>query len=124
MIPGGVTPSVIRAFAGDDGGVGSMNVGLRGWRGRWVKDEVADAGEDSGSEKIPFSSSLLLLSAKKLAFGTGQFPSCIPKLQHGCLVMCYLCCHSNVIEGSNSIIDKKALPDTGLEHPKMHVVDV
>jgi hypothetical protein len=122
--PGGVAPSIVRTFAGDDGGVGSLGLGLRGWRSGWVKDKVTDMGECSGSEKIPFCGGLLLLGTKKLGFSAGQFPPCVPKLQHGRPVTCYFCCYSDVIEGSNSIVDKKALPDMGVEHPEAHGMNV
>lgn len=38
--------------------------------------------------------------------------------------MCYFCCHSNVVESGNSIVDQKVLLDAGVEYPEVHVMDV
>jgi hypothetical protein len=119
-----VAPFIAGTFTGNDGGVGSLDGRFGGWRGRRVEDKVANACEDLGSEKIPFSSSLFLLGSEKLVLGSGKFPPCISELQHGSLVACHFCCHPDVVKGSNSVVNKEALFDPSIKHPKMHVMDI
>jgi hypothetical protein len=121
--PGGMSPVVAGSFTGNNGGVGHICCRLGGWGGRGVKNEMADVGEDSGPKQVTFSCGLLFFGPKEFPFSFCNEASCVPKLKHGCLVVCDFGRYTNVVEGGNCTIDKEALPDMGIKHPKAHVVD-
>jgi hypothetical protein len=122
--PSGVPPLIAGSFTGENRRIGNIGREFGGWRGRGVKDKVANVGEDLGSKQVPFSCCLLFFSPKELSFSFCDEVSCVPELKHGHLVVRDFGHYTNVIEGSNCAINKEALSDMGIKHSKAHVMDI
>ena len=102
-------PVIAGSLTGNNRGVGRIGSRFREWRGRGVKDEVADLGEDSGSKQVTLSCYLLFLSTKEFSFPFCNEASCVPKFKHGCSIARDFSCYADVIEGGDCTINKEAL---------------
>ena len=90
-------PVIAGSFTGDNGRVGSVSRGFRGWGGGWVEDEVTDASEDSGPKQVALGCGLHFFGSKELSFSFCNEAPCVPKLKHGCSIARNLGRYSDVI---------------------------
>ena len=120
----GDTPTisgVIRGALGGDelGDTAPMRRGVR--RGR-VDDEVGDASGDPGLEDALLCFPELLLRLPSLLLCFLSQLSRLPLLYLCCPPPADFCDHSYVIEVGDSVVDKEALCEGGLKHPKGPII--
>ncbi len=85
---------------------------------------MVDSSLDTGPKKVPFSCKLLFSGLLESILSISK---CLPSQLHISyygLVLCNFYYYPYIVERGNSIVNKEALSDVGIKHPKVHVIYV
>jgi hypothetical protein len=119
--PGGIAPTI-------RGALGSFKVwvrggGMRGWGHGWVEDEVGDAGDDPGTEQIPFRREPLFGCSAQCFFSPSKGDLLLALLDVGGMVAGDFGHNPNVVEAGNGIVYEEALGEVWVKHGEAGIPD-